>query len=465
MDAAQQSRSNQKQHSPAPDRAETLRKPLLRILFLHSRVADIERCLRELEKVHFQIAAEVVLTAEQFAEHLRSKYYDVVLAEYPPPQWHGAPILELLHKENSHIPLIFVTGRMERETVADLIIKGVADCVEMDNLGHLPIAIRRALHENTLRQERDRAERKFQHSEAHYRALVGNLAYGICRCGREGEFLGVNQAMVTMLGCASEEDLLGVNLATDILCDPSRRAQLLGHSGEEGRVDPLEVEWKRRDGAHLKLRLSGREVSTEEGKSDGYEIIAEDVTKQRELENDLREEAAKDSLTGLANYQCFVGALDGEIKRSQRTGREFALLLFDLDRLKKINDRYGHVIGSQALCRLADVLGMGCRDIDIVARFGGDEFAVILPETGAAPANFVAQRLCDSLANDGRRPKLSVSVGQGVYPQDGKSIEDLLVAADLKLYAMKTRVHSTDRPTRVKAMSGHEITGGKWTLR
>jgi diguanylate cyclase len=151
------------------------------------------------------------------------------------------------------------------------------------------------------------------------------------------------------------------------------------------------------------------------------------------LEKALRGEAAKDSLTGLANYQCFVRALDREIKRSQRTGREFALLLFDLDRLKKINDRYGHVIGCQALCRLADVLGIGCRDIDIVARFGGDEFAVISPETAAAPANFVAQRLCNSLANDGPRPKLSVSVGRGVYPQDGESIEDLLVAADLKL--------------------------------
>jgi len=454
MHTPPQSRNKRKQQdSPASAHTETLKRPLLRILFLHSRVADIERCLRELENVHLQVAAEVVLTSEQFAERLGPKYYDVVLAEYPIPQWQGTQTLDLLHQKDRHIPLIFVTGKIEQEAVADLISKGAADCVEMDNLGHLPIAIRRALHENTLREERDRAEKKFQHSEAHYRALVGNLAYGICRCGTEGEFLDVNQAMVTMLGYASREELLTVNLAADILCDPSRRTQLLGHFGEEDQVNPLEVEWKRKDGTHLKLRLSGREVSTEDGKGDGYEIIAEDVTKQRELEGNLRQEAAKDSLTGLANYGCFVGALDSEIKRSNRTGREFALLLFDLDRLKRINDRYGHMTGSRALCRLADILAMGCRDIDIPARFGGDEFALVLPETGSDSADLVAQRLCDNLTNDGRSPKLSVSVGCAVYPQDGESIETLLAAADSALYAMKKRVHGLPTPGRVMAMS------------
>jgi diguanylate cyclase (GGDEF)-like protein len=187
----------------------------------------------------------------------------------------------------------------------------------------------------------------------------------------------------------------------------------------------------------VKVRLSGREVLDDLGDLEAYEVIAEDVTRQRELEDHLRRQAASDPLTGLANYRCLVDVLDSEIKRSKRTGREFALLLFDVDGLKLINDRHGHMVGSQALCRLADVLSSCCRDIDTSARFGGDEFALVLPETNGKAANGVALRICESLANDDKGPKLSVSVGVAVYPENGETIEKLLCAADSGLYVRK----------------------------
>jgi diguanylate cyclase (GGDEF)-like protein len=112
-------------------------------------------------------------------------------------------------------------------------------------------------------------------------------------------------------------------------------------------------------------------------------------------------------------------------------------LLFDLDGLKVLNDRYGHMTGSQALCRVADVLSFCCRDIDTASRFGGDEFALVLPETSTQAANLVARRICDSVAHDGKGPMLSISVGAAVYPHDGENIESLLSAADTAMYSMK----------------------------
>src|SRR6266581_3524185 len=271
-----------------------------------------------------------------------------------------------------------------------------------------------------------------------YRALAGNLCYGICRCDRDGKFLEVNEAMVKMLGYASKEELLAVNLVSGLIQDADKRAQLLGQSGQQGLVDPLEIEWKRKDGTILKVRLDGHEVMSEQNELEAYEVITEDVTKQRQLEDHLRQQAARDPLTGLVNYRHLAEVLDMEIKRSECTGREFALLLFDLDGLKQINDRYGHLTGSHALCRVADVLSF-CRDIDTAARYGGDEFAVVLPETGAEAANQVAQRICESIANDGMGPLLSVSVGVAVYPHDGERIETLLHAADVAMYAMKAK--------------------------
>ena len=208
----------------------------LRILFVHSVAADVEHCVQELRSANFKVSADVVLTPEQFVGFLTSKCYDVVLAEYPSPNWQGPQMLEILHLRDRQIPCIFLTDTMQLETEAELISRGAADCVAMDHVGHLPVAVRRALSDAKLCEERHQTERKLRHSEARYRALVGNLAYGMCRCSTKGKFLDVNQALVTMLGYQSREELLAVNLATDILSDPSRRLQLLGRSNDQDHV-------------------------------------------------------------------------------------------------------------------------------------------------------------------------------------------------------------------------------------
>jgi diguanylate cyclase (GGDEF)-like protein len=113
------------------------------------------------------------------------------------------------------------------------------------------------------------------------------------------------------------------------------------------------------------------------------------------------------------------------------------VLLFDLDGLKKINDKFGHVVGSRAIKRLGVALRHSSRTIDTPARFGGDEFALILPESGSEEAGQVAVRICEELKNDGQEPGVTVSVGLAVFPADGTSIERLLSAADRGLYHMK----------------------------
>jgi diguanylate cyclase (GGDEF)-like protein/PAS domain S-box-containing protein len=168
-------------------------------------------------------------------------------------------------------------------------------------------------------------------------------------------------------------------------------------------------------------------------------VSAFDVTERKEAEEKLQLLAVTDPLTGLGNYRRLVEVLDAEVKRSERTGRPFAVLLVDLDQLKKINDLYGHLVGSQALCRFADVLRVHCRAIDTATRYGGDEFAVILPETTASEARLAASRIHDRLAADSQQPPLSVSIGVAVYPHSGTTMEALLRTADRELYGMKSQ--------------------------
>jgi len=165
----------------------------------------------------------------------------------------------------------------------------------------------------------------------------------------------------------------------------------------------------------------------------------------------VRKLAVTDPLTGLSNYRTLINVMESEVQRSRRTGRSFAVLLFDLDGLKTINDEHGHLVGSRAICRLASVLRIHCRAMDTAARYGGDEFAVVLPEAGEEAAASVSRRICERLAKDGELPRVSVSVGSAVFPRDGETIDDLFDAADRALYGMKRRPDGIRALARIAA--------------
>src|SRR6266480_2783244 len=184
-------------------------------------------------------------------------------------------------------------------------------------------------------------------------------------------------------------------------------------------------------------------------------ISAFDLTERKQAESQARLLAITDPLTGLGNYRRLLDVFHAEIARSGRTGRPFAVLLLDLDGLKKINDDYGHLGGSRALCRLADVLRVHCRAIDTAARYGGDEFAVILPETTAVAAELVASRIRKRIATDGEQPAFSASIGVAICPRDGETIEALLRKADRELYGMKSR--SKEEPCPPTARGLHRL--------
>jgi len=169
-------------------------------------------------------------------------------------------------------------------------------------------------------------------------------------------------------------------------------------------------------------------------------MFGAEVSERRRQEEHARVLAVSDPLTGLANYRLLTDRLASEIKRYTRDSRPFSVLLLDLDGLKKINDMHGHLVGSLALCRVAEVLHLSCRAIDTPARYGGDEFALVLPGTTSEDARRIAERISQRLSEDVEAPRLSVSIGIAEYPRDGLTIEHILSAADRALYDGKHRV-------------------------
>jgi two-component system cell cycle sensor histidine kinase/response regulator CckA len=147
---------------------------------------------------------------------------------------------------------------------------------------------------------RSRAREALEKSEANYRALIDRAAYGIYRASADGTFLEVNPALVTMLGYEKAEDVLALGNASSVYRDPAAHAALMEQYQHSGRIDGVEVDWKRRDGTLLTIRLSGRAVFGWQGALDGFEVIAEDVTEMRRLEAQLRQAQKMEAVGQLA---------------------------------------------------------------------------------------------------------------------------------------------------------------------
>jgi diguanylate cyclase (GGDEF)-like protein/PAS domain S-box-containing protein len=174
----------------------------------------------------------------------------------------------------------------------------------------------------------------------------------------------------------------------------------------------------------------------------GAIVRIRDIGERRRAEQ-AEELASRDSLTGLYNHRTFYSLLSEEIARAQRYNRPMSLLMLDIDHFKRINDTYGHQAGDAILKGLSDILVKQARTIDIVCRYGGEEFMAILTETDATAAMIIAERLRLTVEHqrfdigDQRSIAMTVSIGVVAYPQQACSPEGLVKAVDTALYAAK----------------------------
>src|SRR6266403_1628053 len=152
-----------------------------------------------------------------------------------------------------------------------------------------------------------------------------------------------------------------------------------------------------------------------------------------------QEQAITDGLTGVKTHRFFMEALSAEWKRSTRAGRSFALVLMDLDRFKFVNDFYGHLEGDLVLQRVGHILETNCRRSDVVARYGGDEFVILMPETSMEQARQLASKLRGWVSADPllREKNISASFGIACYPLHGSSPQELIQVADASMYLSK----------------------------
>jgi diguanylate cyclase (GGDEF)-like protein/PAS domain S-box-containing protein len=233
-------------------------------------------------------------------------------------------------------------------------------------------------------------------------------------------------------------DLLGRSVSEYLSC-PDTNTTAIAHHASALRGESVRFEYKRQDQV---LEIHLEPLRSPSGEIIGCIGVGLDITVRKRSEEQIRYQATHDALTGLSNYREFMDTLEHELHRAERSHHSFTVLLLDLDDLKRINDRLGHLAGNRALQRLAKAMKEQCRSTDLAARYGGDEFAVLLIESDQGMAKQVAQRIEACVRDDREAPLLSVSIGMAMYPDDGRTAEDLLEVADRQLYRRKRKAES-----------------------
>lgn len=211
--------------------------------------------------------------------------------------------------------------------------------------------------------------------------------------------------------------------------------------GERPFAPEFRVIWP--DGSVHYIKVKSQTCFDEHGAPTRMIGVNYDQTEQKLIQSELDKLAYYDRLTNLPNRRLFEDQLERSLVHASRHERKLALLFIDLDRFKPINDQYGHQTGDWVLQRVAERISGLVRDADMVARIGGDEFLILLPDVGDRDgADFVAERIASAferpfVTNDDKTLTVSASVGMSLFPDDGRSASDLIRFADVSMYRSK----------------------------
>lgn len=290
-----------------------------------------------------------------------------------------------------------------------------------------------------------RLERETCQREERLQAAIDVLGDGFGLFDAEDRLVRCNQAFADLYQ-QTPEALQGIDHET-LLRDAHRRGVGLDTGGLPFEAWLAELHRTRRQQPHRQLELRGHDgrwflVNERLTASGELVLVRTDITRQKQQEEELRRLATTDSLTGALNHRHFMQQATAEVHRAHRYNHSLTLLMLDADHFKQINDVHGHAAGDQVLREIVNTLRQELRENDLLGRLGGEEFAVVLPETDMAPAVAVAERLRERLASlrfqgPDRAFGITVSIGLATRLPNEETLESLLRRVDQALYRAK----------------------------
>ena len=417
------------------------------VLLVEDNRAEAELVLDELafaRKPGFTTRHVATLAAAKRA--LTEEPSDVVLLDLGLPDGNGLDVVHAIREAAPAAAIVVRSGLADERITIEALEAGVHDYL-LKGAKLAPEALERSILFALARRQADRAEQARERAEqlfatAFEHAPIGVAIGGLRGAGR-GRLIHVNAASGRMLG--REPGTLEGTLITEVAYPDDfgdiERAMAQLDRGE--RVE-FETRFVHASGHVIWVLASATPLPDEHGRPDLCVAQLIDISERKRFEDQLRYLADHDTLTGLFNRQRFDAELERVVAEARRYSRGGALLLLDLDGFKAVNDRFGHAVGDDLVRRIGWTLRTSVRDVDLVARVGGDEFALILLEVGAPEAEAVAGKLVEVISNDGvvlsgsERVQVTASVGIAPFHgPDPPAVAELFTAADTAMYEAK----------------------------
>jgi diguanylate cyclase (GGDEF)-like protein/PAS domain S-box-containing protein len=398
---------------------------------------------------------ETAGTGREAIEKVQGRFFNMALLDIKLPDMEGTELLAPLKETHPDMVVILVTGYASLKTAMQALNNGASGYITKPlNMDEVLAKVRDVLEKQRLVMEnrrllqevqRELAERKrveeaLRESEEKYRSVFEASPVGIGIADLEGSVLTSNQSMLELTGNTLEElqaTKLGITYA-----DLDERKRLLKALQKNGRVRDWEARLKRKDGTVYcallnvdQLELRGRKILL---------TTARDITERKRTEEQLAYMATHDPLTDLPNRMLFNDRLTLALARAHRNQQKLAVMLLDLDHFKDVNDTLGHSVGDKLLQAVGERLINLLRKSDTIARMGGDEFMLILPEIARVEDTArVAQKVLESFRGpfvlDGHEVHITTSIGIAIYPDDGEDADTLMRDADMAMYRAKAQ--------------------------
>ncbi len=409
--------------------------PSLRVLIIEDSEDDCFFLVRALKK-EYEITYERVDAEAPLREILTSKQWDIVLSDYFMPQFDALAALTVLQELELDLPFIIVSGRIGEIEAVKAMKAGAHDYIMKGDFTRLMPAIRRELREAAIREERRKAERDLR-EQLHFRqVLIDSIPAPIFFKNNDGIFLGCNKAFESFSGLPQSE-IIGKSMA-DIA--PSSLADRFSESDNElfrhGGTQIYESTISFANGTLHDVIFYKATFNNIDNTPGGLVGTILDITERKQTEEKLRYMSTHDPLTGLYNR----GFFQEELERLE-LGRQFpvSIVVSDIDKLKYVNDTLGHAEGDDLITRAALMLKGAFRAEDVVARIGGDEFAVLLPSADAGVVEDALNRVLTKIEASnatGLSFPLSMSFGAATASK-GERLEETMKLADKRMYEHK----------------------------
>jgi diguanylate cyclase (GGDEF)-like protein/PAS domain S-box-containing protein len=430
------------------------------LLIQNSRAAPagVAEALAHLRNRHYVVATSQTL-ADGLIE-IRDRKFAAIILELTLPDASGLPALLRLQSKAATVPIIVMVERAQEELGIEATRRGALDYLLKEEISApvLDKVLRLAL-------ERTHTVLALRASEARYRTMFESTAAGVYQATCDDRLISANPAIVTMLGYESEEELLRLDFGLEIYASAEDHIQWRRELDAAGEIRSRETVLRNKKGERVVVLHSGRLVRDSRGVPLYYEGTIADITASHRQASQWSHEASHDSLTGLLNRRELERRLQGALENAAIDRSALAVVMIDLDDFKKVNDGFGHVAGDELLRQVSAALKANLRTGDVVGRFGGDEFLVLLDHCAEEDAIRVTAAMLDRLRAleclwAGRALHARASVGIAVATQRDQSWAQLVERADVACYDAKGhggnqwRMFREDATVNVKV--GHE---------